>query len=106
MKRKILVALVVGVAAGLVDITPGLIRGVDLHITLAGFSFWLVMGPLVAFVSLPIADWLKGLLVASLLAIPGTFLMSGIAPETVVPMILVTVVLGSLVGFLTGRYAK
>ena len=106
MRQKILASFAIGIMAGLIDITPGLIQGVDLYITLTGFSFWVVMGPTVAFISLPMKDWLKGLIVASLLAIPGTILMSVISPETVIPMIVVTIALGSLVGFLTGRYAR
>ena len=106
MKQKLLVAFFVGVIAGLIDITPGLIRGVDVHITLAGFFFWVGLGPAIAFISLPIKDWLKGLIVASILAIPGIILMAMIEPNTVIPMIVVTVLLGSLVGFLTGRFAR
>lgn len=106
MRQKILASFTIGVIAGLIDITPGLIRGVDLHITLTGFTFWMMMGPIIAFVSLPMRDWLKGLVVASLLAIPGTILISAIAPNTVIPMIVLTIALGSMVGFLTGKYAR
>ena len=106
MKQKILASFTIGFIAGLIDITPGLIRGVDLHITLTGLAFWVVLGPTIAFISLPIKHWLKGLVVASLLAIPGMILMSAIDPDTVIPMIVLTIVLGSMVGFLTGRYAR
>lgn len=106
MRRKLLASFAIGAIAGLIDITPGLIQGVDLYISLTGFSFWVVMGPTIAFISLPMSDWLKGLVVASLLAIPGTILMSTIDPKTVVPMVVMTIVLGSLVGFLTGKYAR
>ena len=106
MKRKILASLTIGFIAGLIDITPGLIQGVESHITLTGLSFWTVMGPTIAFISLPLKDWLKGLVVASLLAIPGTILISAIHPDSVIPMIVLTILLGSMVGFLTGRYAK
>ncbi len=106
MRQKILASFTIGSIAGFIDITPGLIKGVDLRITLTGFSFWVVLGPTIAFISLPISDWLKGLVVASLLAIPGTILMSAIDPDSVIPMIVLTIALGSMVGFLTGKYAK
>ena len=64
------------------------------------------MGPTIAFISLPMRDWLKGLVVASLLAIPGTILMSAIDADAVIPMIVLTFALGSMVGFLTGKYAR
>lgn len=106
MKRKLLASLAIGCVAGLIDISPGIIRGVDLHITITGLTFWLVMGPTIAFISLPMKDWVKGLVVASLLAIPGTILISAIEPASVIPMVTLTIVLGSMVGFLTGRYAR
>lgn len=106
MRQKILASFTIGFIAGLIDITPGLIQGVDLYITLTGLSFWMVMGPTITFISLPMKDWLKGLVVATLLAIPGTILMSVIDRDTVIPMIIVTIVLGSMVGILTGRYAR
>jgi hypothetical protein len=106
MIQKLSASFTIGIIAGLIDITPGLIRGVDGYITLTGFSFWVVMGPTIAFISLPMKDWLKGSVVASLLAIPGAILMSAIDPGTVIPMILVTIFLGTLVGFLTGKYAR
>ncbi|MES9860511.1 MAG: hypothetical protein ABW157_20160 [Candidatus Thiodiazotropha sp. LLP2] len=106
MRQKILTSFLIGFIAGLIDITPGLIQGVDSYITFTGLSFWVVMGPTIAFISLPMKDWLKGIVVASLLAIPGTIIMSEIDPGTVIPMIVVTIALGSLVGFLTGKYAR
>lgn len=106
MRQKILASFAIGFIAGLIDITPGLVQGVDMHVTLAGFSFWVVMGPTIAFVSLPMKGWLKGLVVASLLSIPGVILMSAIDQDTVIPMIVMTIALGSMVGLLTGRYAR
>ena len=106
MKKKLFVSLLIGVLAAVIDVTPGIIRGIDITITFTGFSFWVLMGPTIAFISLPVRDWLKGLIVASLLSIPGTILMSLVDPNTVLPMFLLALVLGSLVGFLNGMYAK
>ena len=106
MKKKLLVSLLIGVLAAIIDITPGVMRGIDITITFTGFTFWVLMGPTIAFVSLPMKDWLKGLVVASLLSIPGTILMSLVDPSTRLPMFLLALALGSLVGFLTGRYAN
>ena len=106
MKHKLLVSLLIGVLAAIIDITPGVIRGIDLRITLTGFSFWVLMGPTIAFIVLPMKDWLKGLVVASLLSIPGTIIMSLVEPSTVLPMFLLAIALGAMIGYLTGRYAK
>ncbi len=105
MIKKIIISLIIGALAGIIDVIPGIIKKVDWHITLAGFTFWLTLGFVIAHVSLPLDNWLKGLLIASILAIPAIILMSATNPKTVVPMIILSIVLGSLVGFLTGKYA-
>jgi len=106
MTKKIIISLLIGVCAGLIDITPGIIQGVDLYTTFAGFTFWVIMGFVIAHVSLPMKDWLKGLVIASISSIPGTILMSASNPQIIIPMIILSVFLGSFVGFLTGKYAK
>ena len=106
MNKKILMSLIIGVCAGIIDVIPGIIEGVDIRVTLAGFTFWVTTGFIVAHVSLPIKNWLKGVTVASLLAIPGTILISKVDPNSVVPMIILTIFLGALVGLLTGKYAN
>lgn len=104
--KKIMVSLVIGTCAGIIDIVPGIIQGVDLHITFAGFTFWVIMGFVVAHISLPISDWIKGLIIAFLLSIPGTILMSASNPKIIIPMFILSIVLGSFVGYFTGKYAN
>jgi hypothetical protein len=106
MNRKIVTSLLIGICAGVIDILPGILNGVDFRITLAGFSFWVAISFIVAHVSLPIKDWLKGLVVSLIMAIPGTFLLSLVDPSSVIPMIIITIVLGTSVGFLTGKFAR
>ncbi len=96
----------IGALAGVFDIIPGIIHGVDIRVTLAGFTFWVGVGLIVAYVSLPIRDWLKGLLVAIVLSIPGLILISVVDAGSVVPMLAITVILGPAVGYLTGRFAS
>ena len=105
LKKKTVVSFLIGALAGLIDIIPGVIEGVDFRITMAGYTFWMVIGFIVAHVSLPMKDWLKGLVIAVLLSIPGIMLISVVDPRSVLPMIIITVLLGPIVGHLTGKYA-
>ena len=106
MTRKLAGALIIGIGAGVIDILPGVLNGVDIRVTVAGFSFWVTNALVIAFVSLPLKNWQKGLLISSLLAIPGVVLLSLVHPDSVIPMIVLTVFLGALVGHLTGKYAR
>lgn len=106
MTTKLSASLMIGFGAGVIDILPGILNGVDIRVTVAGFSFWVTTALVVAYVSLPFKCWQKGILISSLLAIPGAVLLSLVHPDSVIPMIVLTVFLGALVGHLTGIYAR
>ena len=106
MTSKLSASLMIGFGAGVIDILPGVLNGVDIRVTVAGFSFWVTTALVVAYVSLPLKHWQKGLLISSLLAIPGVVLLSLVHPDSVIAMIVLTVFLGALVGHLTGKYAR
>ncbi len=105
LNNKTVTSLLIGALAGIIDITPGVIQGIDYRITMAGFTFWVGIGFVVAHVSLPMKDWLKGLVIAVVLSIPGTILISVVDVRSVLPMIIITILLGPAVGHLTGRYS-
>lgn len=102
--RRITISLCIGALAGAIDIIPGLVQGVDYRITLADFTFWVGVGFVVAHVSLPVKNWVKGFAVAMVLAIPGAILLSLIDPHSVLPMFIIAALLGPAVGYLTGRF--
>ena len=103
LKNKTLLGLMVGTLAGAIDIIPGVIKGVDIRVTLAGFTFWLSVGLVVAHVTLPMKDGLKGLIVALVLSTPGMILLSLVDADSVLPMLIITILLGPAVGYVTGR---
>ena len=106
IQRKLLIALSIGILAGMVDVLPGVIQGVNSRITLAGFTFWVGVAFVVAYVSLPLKAWLKGLVVAMVLSIPGVMLISIVDARSVVPMLIITAILGPVIGYLTGRLCR
>ncbi len=106
MTNKITASLIIGICAGVIDILPGVIQGIDFRITIAGFSFWVTNSIVIAYIFLPVKDWQKGILISSLLAIPGVALLSVVHPGSVIPMIILTFFLGAFVGHLNGKYAR
>jgi len=104
--RKILCSIGIGAIAGIIDVVPMMIQGLDIYSDVSAFVFWLVMGFIISNVSLPIKNWLKGMIVASISAIPIIILVSAKGLINAVPIIAMTLILGSLLGYLTGKYAK
>lgn len=99
--KKLLLSVVFGILAGIIDITPMLIRGVDWHFAISPFLHWVVLGFLITYTVLDIKPWLKGLFIAELSALPVVF-QPGI--DSVIPIFAMSAILGSFIGFLSDRY--
>ena len=91
---------------GVIDVISMLIQGLDWYANISALVFWIVMGFVISYVSLPLKGWQKGLLIAELSAIPIMILVAADDMKSVIPIIGTTAVLGSLTGFLTAKYAK
>ena len=104
--RKILCSIGIGAIAGIIDVVPMMIQGLDIYSDVSAFVFWLVMGFIISNVSLPIKNWLKGTIIALASAIPIIVLVSAGGFLSAVPIIAMTLILGSLVGYFTGKYCK
>lgn len=104
--KRIFYSLLIGAFAGIIDVIPMIIQKLDWYSNISAFMFWVIMGLIIAHISLPIKNWLKGLIVSLLSAIPIMILVFANDPKSVIPMLASSVILGSLVGITTGKYAK
>lgn len=77
MITDILIALVIGMVAGAIDILPMLKKGIPNFSMLFVFSQWVFIGLLIPFVNWDIAPWLKGLIIAELGMVPVMILTYG-----------------------------
>jgi hypothetical protein len=76
--NEILIALGIGVMAGLIDIIPMLILKTDKMANLSAFSHWVVLGLIIPFVSWKIAPGLKGFIIGEISAVPVILMLGGI----------------------------
>jgi hypothetical protein len=104
--KKIKISLLIGAIAGTIDVIPMIIQGLDWHSNISAFIFWIVMGFVVAHISISLKSWKKGLLVAALSILPILIVVAASDPVSIIPISIMTIILGSLVGFLTDKYAK
>jgi hydrogenase/urease accessory protein HupE len=103
---KLAVALFIGVIAGLIDVIPMALGRADRYAMASAFTHWVAVGVLVSYVQAPVPHWLKGLLVSVLSTIPVLVAMMKDKPKSVVPILGMSIVLGALVGVVSGRFAK
>jgi hypothetical protein len=104
--KKVMTALSLGIAAGIVDVLPMIIQGLNGYACLSAFVHWMVLGVLIPFVNWNIQPWAKGLIIAELTAVPVMIIVSENEPLSVVPMIILSAVLGALVGWAGNRFVK
>ncbi len=100
---KIFIALFIGIIAGIIDVVPMIIQKMKRNANLSAFFHWVVLGVIIPFVSWDIASWLKGLIIAEISAIPVLFMVIEDDKKAIVPITVMSAILGILVG-LAGKY--
>ncbi|HNW56508.1 MAG TPA: hypothetical protein PKM69_01955 [Bacteroidales bacterium] len=104
--RRILTGLVVGAFAGVIDMIPMVIRKLPLEAEISAFIMWIIAGFFVSTIDIKTNSLLKGIIVAVLLLLPCAILIGWNDPTALIPISIMTVVLGGLVGFATDELAK
>ncbi len=95
---KILIALLIGVVAGIIDVIPMIIQKMKKEANLSAFTHWVVLGLVIPFVSWNIAPWLKGLIIAEISAIPILFIVASEDKKAIIPIVFMSAILGIGVG--------
>ncbi len=96
--NDVLIALLIGVMAGIIDVIPMLIQKMNKAANLSAFTHWVVLGLIIPFVSWDIAPWLKGLVIAELSAVPVLFMVGAGDKKAVLPIVAMSALLGAAVG--------
>ena len=96
--NDILIALTIGIIAGIIDVIPMIIQKMEKAANLSAFFHWLVLGLIIPFVSWNIAPWLKGLIIAEISAIPVLFMVATDDKKAILPITIMSAILGIAVG--------
>lgn len=103
--RKIKLCLGLGISAGVVDLIPMLLQNLDWYSNISAFVQWIVLGFLINYIRLPFRGWLNGFIVAVAVAIPVMILVAKNGAAAVIPIIIMSSILGSVVGWLGEKYS-
>ncbi|OGC22308.1 hypothetical protein A2291_04780 [candidate division WOR-1 bacterium RIFOXYB2_FULL_42_35] len=97
--NKMKIGLIFGTIAGIIDVTPMIIQGLTWDANLSAFSLWVVVGLLIATSNLKLPSVLKGVLISFLVLIPVAVLIAWQEPISLIPISIMTLILGSLLGY-------
>ena len=97
--NTLLLSILIGIAAGVIDIIPMIIQKLDKRATISAFLQYFFVSIIIVNIDLPyVVWWLQGGLISVALALPVVVLVSG-QDRKAVPIILsMAAILGTLIG--------
>lgn len=102
--KGILLTLLIGIAAGVIDVLPMIKMKLDRHSIASAFVFYLILPFVVLNTNLfGIFWWLKGGIMGFILALPIIILVAREDKKSIPPMTIMPFVLGMLIG-IAGHY--
>jgi len=106
MKNTIVVGVLLGAVAGVLDVIPMLLQGLTWDANLSAFFLWVVSGFMLATSNLKLAPVLKGILIPFICLLPSAFIIGWKDPFSLVPIGVMTLILGALLGLVYRKVVK
>ncbi len=103
---KLFISLIIGIIAGIIDIIPMFLQKLDRYSIISAFIQWVIVAFVITHIQFGVGGWLKGLIIAVLMALPIIVLVMKTDAKSVIPILIMCAVLGSLIGFIGDRYVR
>ncbi len=101
--KTIIIGIILGIAAGIIDVIPMILKKLTWDANISAFLMWVIIGFLIATTNLNMNPILKGILIAFLVLTPCAVLIGWKEPKSLIPIFIMTLILGGLLGFLMPR---
>jgi len=96
--NNFLIAILIGLAAGIIDVVPMIIRKLDSESSLSAFVHYFVLGLIIPFVRWNLPPWLSGICISLLMALPVMIIVYRKDRKAILPMVLFSILLGAGIG--------
>jgi len=104
--KNIKIGILLGVIAGIIDVIPMIMQKLTWDANISAFTMWIIVGFLISTIDLKINSIIKGILVAFLVLLPSAILIGWSEPFTLLPIAIMTTILGGLLGFSIHKFTK
>ena len=105
MRKKIFVGVLLGMVAGVLDVIPMLLQGLTWDANLSAFFLWVVSGFMLSTSNLTIHPVLKGIIIPFICLLPSTFIIGWNDPFSLLPIAIMTLILGTALGYTYNKFA-
>jgi len=95
--------LITGVVVGIVDVVPMLLMKLTWDANISAFTMWVVISYLLYCNNQKYNQLIKSIVVAFLVLTPNAILIGWNNPINLIPVIIMTLLLSILMGFITGK---
>ncbi len=92
--KNLIIALMIGMVAGFIDVIPMWLQKMDKNANFSAFFHWVFLGLIIPFVSWDMAVWLKGLIIAELAAVPILWIVVKDDKKALLPIVIMSAILG------------
>ena len=104
--KKIKIGILFGAIAGIIDIIPMIMQKLTWDANISAFTMWIIIGFLISTIDLKINSIIKGILLAFLVLLPSAILIGWSELFTLIPIAIMTTILGGLLGFSIHKFSK
>lgn len=104
--KKTQLGILLGIAAGIIDVIPMIIQKLTWDANLSAFTFWTLAGFFISTTNIKIKSALKGATISLILLIPLAFIIGWKGPSNLIPIVIINLILGSLLGLLIDKFGK
>lgn len=99
-----LIAILIGLVAGLIDVTPMIMMKLEKTASISAFIHYFVLGLIIPFVGWDLAPWLKGIIISLLSALPVMIIVYPKDKKAIIPMIVFALILGAGIGIAGAKF--
>ncbi len=101
--NKLIKFLISGVIIGIIDVIPMILMKLTWDANISAFTMWVIISYLVYYNNQNINQIKKTIIISFLVLIPNAILIGWNNPIGLVPVIIMTLILSMLMGFVTGK---
>ena len=100
------IGIICGLIAGIIDLIPMLIQGLTWDANLSALTMWIIVGLFISTSQIQLKSILKGVLISFLCLIPNSFIIGWKEPASLIPIFIMTLILGGILGFVIQSLTK
>ena len=104
--KKICYGIGFGAIAGVLDVIPMIIQKLTWDANLSAFSMWVVVGFILSITKIELKGVIKGIIISFLILLPSAILICWQEPISLIPISIMTLILGSLLGYFVDKFGK